>query len=145
MAVLNRVETLEDVAKTLDEQDERRTAILAVIESDLRAAPPVRPVIAAQIIDLSEKTVRNWAAHGLLASSPPGSGKSSRLLLQLSSVHQVRHMLDDARASDDAGTLIDRVYRRLVDATWANRDDLRTSLREMRDGDYEVRVPRAAE
>jgi len=30
----------------------------------------------------------------------------------------------------------------VIDGTWAKRDDLRESLKEMRDGDYVVRVPK---
>lgn len=145
MAVLERVEALEVVVETFPEDDDRRETLRAVIASDLEAGPPVRPVIAAQLIDLSERTVRNWVAHGILTThGGPGTRKTSRLLLDLERVHRVKHLLADLRASDRKSTLIDEVYRRLVDATWRERDDLTESLRQMREGQVEVRVPASA-
>lgn len=145
MAVLERVEALEDVVDTLPEGDARRSQLLAVIASDLEAGPPVRPVIAAQVTDLSEKTVRNWVVHGILTEHTGlGSRKTKRLLLDLERVHRVKNVLTELRSSERKSTLIDEVHRRLVDSTWADRDDLKKSLRQMREGQFEVRVPASA-
>lgn len=59
----------EDVARTLPEDDERRARLLAVSDSALAEQGTIRPVIAASILGLSEKTVCAWAAAGILASS----------------------------------------------------------------------------
>lgn len=143
LAVMERVETLEGVVNSFSPDDERREKLLAVVASELKGAPPVRPVIAAQIVNLSERTVRNWAAHGLLTVwSRPGSGKTARLLLDFERLHLVKSLLNEARASAQPGPLIDQVYRRLVDSTWVTRDDLRQSLREMPAEQGVVRVPK---
>jgi hypothetical protein len=52
------VEVVEDVARTLPEGDERRDRLLAVSESALAEEGTIRPVIAARLLGLSEKTIR---------------------------------------------------------------------------------------
>src|SRR5579863_5014976 len=66
-SLFERVEVVEDVARTLPEDDERRARLLAVSDSALAEEGTVRPVIAARLLGLSEKTVRAWAAAGVLA------------------------------------------------------------------------------
>ena len=66
-SLFERVEAVEDVARTLAEDDERRAKLLAVSDSALAEEGTVRPVIAARLLGLSEKTVRAWAAALLRA------------------------------------------------------------------------------
>ena len=73
--LFQRVETIEEVAGTLPEDDDRRARLLAVSRDALAEEGSVRPVIAAKILGLSEKTVRAWAAAGGQrgAPGPPAS------------------------------------------------------------------------
>lgn len=114
--LLDRIEAVEQVARTLDVDDERRAALMNVVSNDLEAASPVRPITAASLLVLSEKAVRAWAREGVLtvASNRP------RLLLDLERVHEVRHLVDDLRAAGKQEGLLAEVHRRLVDARGSN-------------------------
>ncbi|MDQ1306934.1 MAG: hypothetical protein QG671_2766 [Actinomycetota bacterium] len=136
-AVMERVETVEEVAFSLPKQDERRSKLLAAARSDLAGARPLRPRIAAELLGLSEKTVRAWAAEGVLVVA---SGSSSRLLLDVARVHEVLHLVRELRAAGQTRSLLDEVHRRLVDSTWLERSDLAQSLEQMRRGEGTVRV-----
>lgn len=67
--LLDRVERLEAVAASLPPRDPRRAQLLGVVQEDLEGAAPVRPVVAAEVLHLTEKTVRSWAAEGACCSS----------------------------------------------------------------------------
>jgi hypothetical protein len=137
--LMDRVETLEDIAHTLPTQDARRLRLLEQVRRDLAAAPPMRPRIAAELLGLSEKTVRAWTEEGILRLA---EGQSKRLLLDAQRVHQILHLLKDLRAAGKTAGLLDEVHRRLVDATWLDRKDLAQSLTEMRRGAGTTRVPK---
>ena len=77
--LFERVETIEEVAVTLPQGDDRRTRLLAVSRDALAEEATVRPVIAAKILGLSEKTVRAWADAGLLTTTQ----RSPRMLLDV--------------------------------------------------------------
>src|ERR1700733_10209876 len=87
-SLFERVETVEDVARTLPEDDERRAKLLAVSDSALAEEGTIRPVIAARLLGLSEKTVRSWAEAGVLVVAR----RSRRRLLDVRSVHAVGHL-----------------------------------------------------
>ena len=70
--MFDRVETVQDVAKTLPKDDERRAKLLAGSDAALAEEGTVRPVIAATLLGLSEKTVRAWAKE---ACWPSPSGR----------------------------------------------------------------------
>ena len=108
--LFERVEAVEDVARTLAEDDERRAKLLAVSDSALADEGTVRPVIAARLLGLSEKTVRAWAAAGVLAVAR----RSPRLLLDVRSVHAVSHLVSELRAAGQDRDLLDQVWRRLT-------------------------------
>ena len=78
-SLFERVEIVEDVARTLPEDDERRARLLAVSDSALAEEGTIRPVIAARLLELSEKTVRAWATAGVLTVAQ----RSPRLLLDV--------------------------------------------------------------
>ena len=133
--LMERVETLESVARSLPEQDERRQRLLALVERDLTSAAPLRPRVAAELLGLSEKSIRTWVAEGVLLAAQTSS---PRLLLDVARVHEVLHLIEDLRAAGTSKGLLDEVYRRLVDATWLERDDLQESLGQMRRGEGRV-------
>jgi hypothetical protein len=120
-SMFERVETVEDVAKTLPEDDERRAKLLAVSNAALAEEGTVRPVIAARLLGLSEKTVRAWAKEGVLAVAQ----RTPRLLLDVRSVHEVSHIVRDLRALGRDRDLLDEVWRRLSDAALLERPHLR--------------------
>jgi len=136
-SLFERVEVVEDVARTLPEDDERRARLLAVSDSALAEEGTIRPVIAARLLGLSEKTVRAWAAAGVLAVAQ----RSPRLLLDVRSVHGVSHLVSELRAAGQERDLLDQVWRRLEDAALLDREDLRDSLDQMRRGEGRVLCP----
>jgi len=139
-SLFERVEVVEDVARTLPEGDERRARLLAVSDSALAEEGTIRPIIAARLLGLSEKTVRAWAAAGALAVAQ----RSPRLLLDVRSVHVVSHLISELRAAGQDRDLLDQVWRHLEDAALLDRADLRESLDQMRRGEGRVlraRVP----
>jgi hypothetical protein len=136
-SLFERVETVEDVARTLPEDDERRARLLAVSDSALAEEGTIRPVLAARLLGLSEKTMRAWAAAGVLAVAQ----RSPRLLLDVRSVHTVSHLVSELRAAGQDRDLLDQVWRRLADAALLDREDLRDSLDQMRRGEGRVLRP----
>lgn len=136
-SLFERVEIVEDVARTLPEDDERRAKLLAVSDSALAEEGTIRPVIAARLLRLSEKTVRAWAATGVLAVAQ----RSPRLLLDVRSVHAVSHLVGELRAAGQDRDLLDQVWHRLEDAALLDREDLRGSLDQMRRGEGRVLRP----
>ena len=136
-SLFERVETVEDVAKTLPEDDERRAKLLAVSNAALAEEGTVRPVIAARLLGLSEKTVRAWANEGVLAVAQ----RTPRLLLDVRSVHEVSHIVRDLRALGRDRDLLDEVWRRLSDAALLERPDVRESIEQMRRSEGQVLRP----
>lgn len=122
--LIERIETLERIAATLPAEDDRRLALLDLVEKDLASAHPFRPRIAAEVLDLSEKTVRTWTQQGVLTRA---AGPSSRVLLEVERVHEVLRLLQDLRAAGKTIGLFDEVDRRLADAPVPQRDDLTQS------------------
>lgn len=135
--LLGQVETLEDVASSFDEDDPRRRRLLGVVAGQLASARPLRPRIAAELLKLSEKTIRAWTAEGVLKRA---EGSTSRVLLDVRRVHEVLHLVQDLRAAGKTAGLLDEVHQRLVDATWLEREDLAESLAQMRRGEGITRV-----
>ena len=128
--LLERVEIVEEVANSLDKDDERRGRLLYVSQSALADEREIRPVIAAKLLGLSERTVRAWAEAGVLGivSDHP------RLMLDLVSVHTVVHLVQDLRAAGKERDLLDAVWHRLSDQAVIDRDDLRESMEQMLQG-----------
>ena len=73
-ALIDRVEAVEDVARTLPEHDERRARLLEVSNAALADQGTIRPVIAARLLGLSEKTI-GLGLQGVIAATQrtPGS------------------------------------------------------------------------
>jgi DNA-binding transcriptional MerR regulator len=136
-SLFERVETVEDVARTLAEGDERRVKLLAVSDSELAEEATIRPVLAARLLGLSEKTIRAWASEGVL----PVAQRKPRLLLDVRGVHVILHILRDLRSHGKDRDLLDRVWRRLSDAALLERADLAESIEQMRRGQGRVLRP----
>jgi hypothetical protein len=141
--LFERVEAIEEVANTLPEGDDRRAKLLAVSHDALAEEGSIRPVIAAKILGLSEKTVRAWAAAGLLSSLQ----RSPRLLLDVLSVHEISHILRAVRADGLDRDLLEHVWYRLEDQALFNLDHLQESIEQLRHGEVVVlrRAPDAGE
>lgn len=131
------VEEVEDVANSLPEADDRRRRLLNVSSATLAEEATIRPVIAARLLGLSEKTIRSWADQGVFVVSQ----RAPRLLLDVRSVHEVSHVIRQLRATGRDRDLLDEVWRRLNDNTLANRDDFRESLSQMRRGQGRILRP----
>lgn len=136
-SLFDRVEAVEDVARTLPEDDERRATLLQVSHAALADEGTIRPVIAARLLGLSEKTVRAWAAQGALTVAQ----RTPRLLLDVQSVHVISHIIRDLRALGKDRDLLDEVWRRLSDAALLERPDFSESLGQMRRGEGTVLRP----
>jgi hypothetical protein len=136
-SLFDRVEAVEDVARTLPEDDERRATLLQVSHAALADEGTIRPVIAARLLGLSEKTVRTWAARGALTVAQ----RTPRLLLDVQSVHVISHVVRDLRALGKDRDLLDEVWRRLSDAALLERPDFSESLGQMRRGEGTVLRP----
>jgi hypothetical protein len=136
--LFDTIEELESVASSLAEDDERRHKLDGVVAKTLRQAPPVRPVVAGELLDLTEKTVKAWAREGVLAIH----SQEPRMLLDTVRLHEVLHLVSDLRRAGKTRGLIDEVHRRLSDQSLLDRSDLASSLDEMRSG--KGRVVRSA-
>src|SRR5258706_15398323 len=106
-SLFDRVETVEDVARTLPEDDERRARLLEVSNAALADEGTIRPVIAARLLGLSEKTVRGGGSQGVIVAAQ----RTPRLLLDLQSVHQISHIVRGRRAHGQDRDLLDEVWR----------------------------------
>jgi DNA-binding transcriptional MerR regulator len=135
--LFERVETIEEVAVSLPDGDDRRARLLALSRDALAEEATVRPVIAAKILGLSEKTVRAWADAGLLATRQ----RSPRLLLDVPSVHRVSHVLRELREEGLERDLLQHVWHRLEDQALLDREDLRESISQLQHGDVVVLRP----
>ncbi|MFD9699211.1 hypothetical protein [Lentzea sp. NPDC059081] len=128
--LFDTIEEIESVASSLAVDDERRRKLDGVVARTLRQAPPVRPVVAGELLDLTEKTVKAWAREGVLAIH----SQEPRMLLDTVRLHEVLHLVSDLRRAGKTRGLIDEVHRRLSDRSLLDRPDLATSLDEMRSG-----------
>ncbi|MEU4764873.1 hypothetical protein AB0H12_16595 [Actinosynnema sp. NPDC023794] len=132
--LFDQIEEIEEVASSLSEDDERRRKLHGVVAKALRKAPPVRPVVAGELLELTEKTVKAWAREGVLAIH----SQEPRMLLDAVRLHEVLHVVSDLRRAGKNRALLDEVHRRLSDATLLDRDDLVTSLEQMHRGEGRV-------
>lgn len=132
--LFDRIEEIEEVASSLAEGDERRHKLHGVVAKTLRKAPPVRPVVAGELLDLTEKTVKAWAREGVLAIH----SREPRMLLDAERLHEVLHVVADLRRAGRSRALLDEVHRRLSDSALVERGDLADSLAQMHRGEGRV-------
>src|ERR1035441_7720333 len=140
-SLFERVEAVEEVAETLAEDDERRAKLLAVSNAALAEEGTIRPVIAARLLGLSEKTVRAWATEGVLTIAQ----RTPRLLLDVQSVHAISHIVRELRSLGKDRDPLDEVWRRLArpsaGAAVLEPGDLQESIEQMRRGEGRVLRP----
>ncbi|MBB5806227.1 chromatin segregation and condensation protein Rec8/ScpA/Scc1 (kleisin family) [Saccharothrix ecbatanensis] len=132
--LFDRIEEIEEVASSLAEGDERRRKLNGVVTKTLRKAPPVRPVVAGELLDLTEKTVKAWAREGVLAIH----SREPRMLLDAERLHEVLHVVAELRRAGRSRALLDEVHRRLSDSALLERADLADSLAQMHRGEGRV-------
>jgi DNA-binding transcriptional MerR regulator len=87
-------------------------------------------VVAAHVLDLSEKTIRTWTGEGLLKSTK----EHGRVVLEPERLHEVAHLVRELRAAGKKHDLITAVWARLQDQALLDRPDLQESLDQMRQG-----------
>jgi len=132
--LFEQIEEIEEVASTLSEDDVRRHKLVGVVAKALRQAPPIRPIVAGELLDLTEKTVKAWAREGVLAIS----SQEPRMLLDAERLHEVLHLVSDLRRAGKNRGLLDEVHRRLSDLALLDRTDLAASLEQMHRGEGRV-------
>jgi DNA-binding transcriptional MerR regulator len=130
--LFDRVEKVEEVAAAPNLDDKQRAVLQEVAHQALLEGGPVRVSIAAQILDLSERTVRSWAKEGVLVAA---ESPSSRVLLDPECLHEVLHLIRDIRARGRDRNLLEHVWYRLSDQALRERTDLQDSLAQMRRGE----------
>ena len=128
--LISQVERLEQIASSLPAQDERRQVVQDVIGEMIADAQPVRAVVAARLLQVSEKTVRAWREENVLVAAQD----HPRLGLALDRVHEVMHLVKDLREAGQTTGLLEEVYHRLIDAQWLDNQDLAESLSAMERG-----------
>jgi hypothetical protein len=122
--LLANVEAIEEVAGTLPSGAPGRDKLYDVAENLLASAMPIRPVVAADLLDLTEKTVRAWANEGVLLVSE----QEPTMRLEPRRVHEVLHLVREIRRIGRTRGLLDEVHRRLSDQALLEREDLAESL-----------------
>jgi hypothetical protein len=122
--LLANVEAIEEVAGTLPSGAPGRDKLYDVAENLLASAMPIRPVVAADLLDLTEKTVRAWANEGVLLVSE----QEPTMRLEPRRVHEVLHLVREIRRIGRTRGLLDEVHRRLSDQALLEREDLTESL-----------------
>ncbi len=138
--LLSVVDDVAEVADTLPSSDPRRGKLLGAIAKTLAAAPPVRPIVAARLLGLSDKTVRAWAREGVLVIQQD----EPRVLLDATRLYEVVALVHDLREAGKTRGLLDEVWRRLTDRALLDREDLAESLEQMRRGEGRTVRPRPA-
>jgi uncharacterized protein (UPF0335 family) len=131
--LLDRVERVEAAAEQIeDQQPAVASELRSVAEDALCKAEPIRLKIAASLLDLSDRTVRTWVDEGVLAlvSEHPRRVDPVRL-------HRVLHLVRELREAGRNRDLINAVWYRLQDAALLDREDLKTSLQQLRKGQVE--------
>lgn len=108
--LFEQVAEIEEVASTLAVDDERRRKLHGVVAKALRGAPPVRPVVAGELLALTEKTVKAWAREGVLAIH----SQEPRMLLDATRLHEVLHVVAALRRAGRSRGLLEEVHRRLA-------------------------------
>ncbi|MCK2237575.1 MULTISPECIES: hypothetical protein [unclassified Crossiella] len=128
------IEVIEEVAETLPRNDDRRLRLLSLAEKRLAGALPVRPAVAGELLELTEKTVRAWASEGVLTIAQV----DPTLRIDVRRLHQVRLLVEDLRQAGRSRGLLDEVHRRLSDQALLDRLDLAESLAQMNRGEGRV-------
>jgi DNA-binding transcriptional MerR regulator len=128
---VERIEQLEDVVVSLDDSDPRRTKINTVVMSEIKELSPMRATIAAQLLDVSEKTVRAWVEAGVLTPQT----RSPRLLIDPARVIEARRIVRELRSKGRVHDLLDELYFQLSDRDLVRSAEFVRSAEQMRRGE----------
>jgi hypothetical protein len=123
--VFNRIDDLDEVAYSFPDHDDRCQRLLDVADATLAQEAPIRPTVAASLLDVDEKTVREWADNGVLTIAT----KRPRLLLDIVSVYEISRLIRDLRTMDDDQGLLDETWRSLSDRAPADTVDIQSRSR----------------
>jgi hypothetical protein len=107
--LFTRIDDLDEVAFSFPDHDDRCERLLDVAEATLAEEAPIRPTVAASLLHVDEKTVREWANNGVLTIV----SRRPRLLLDAVSVYEVSRLIRDLRVLDDDRELLDEMWRTL--------------------------------
>lgn len=127
-----RVKAVEDIAGRLqDEYPAEAGELLEVARGALADAAPVSSVVAANLLSVSETTVRAWVRAGVLRRAP---GPGARAL-DPARLREVVLLAADLRRHGERRDLREALWRRLQDDALAQREDLAESLAQMQAGE----------
>jgi hypothetical protein len=107
--LFDRIDELDQVAYSHPDHDDRVQRLLEVADATLAEEAPIRPSVAATLLHVGEKTVREWADNGALIIAT----RQPRLLLDPRSVYEVSRLIRDLRAMEDDGEPLDEMWRGL--------------------------------
>ena len=136
--LFEHVEKIEGIADAPNLDETQRAELREVARQAVAESDPVRVAVAAHILSLSERSVRAWAKEGVLTRAVGGS---SRLLLDPARLHEVLHLVKDLRERGKDRNLLESVWYRLSDQALLERQDLKESLEQMRQGKGRVVRP----
>jgi hypothetical protein len=107
--IFDRIDDLDEVAFSFPENDDRCERLLEVADATLAEEAPIRPTVAASLLGVDERTVREWADNGVLTIAT----RRPKVLLDAVSVYEVSRLIRDLRGLDDP-ELLDDMWRGLV-------------------------------
>src|SRR5687768_17350020 len=108
--LFNRIDDLDEVAFSFPDQDDRCDRLLEVADATLAEEAPIRPTVAASLLGVDEKTIREWADNGVLTIA----SRRPRLALDPTSVYEISRLMRDLRAMDDDREMLDEMWQRLA-------------------------------
>jgi hypothetical protein len=129
--VFDRVEEIEDVVEKLAEREPEAVARLQQVASEaLASAGPIPLSVAAELLQLSPRTITTWANEGVLRVVAHKPKQVDPVQL-----HQVKHLVEELRAAGRNRDLVTAVWYRLQDQAALDREDLAESLEQFRRGE----------
>lgn len=130
--LFDRVDKVLNVADNIRREHPRYAAeLVQASRSALSSAQPVRVRIAAVLLSVSDKTIRDWIHEGVLTTR---SGQRRVQSLDPERLHKVVHLVQDLRASGQNRDLRASLWNKLQDSALLDRDDLAESLGQLRTG-----------
>lgn len=130
--LFDRVDKVLNVADNIrEEHPEYAAELVQASRSALSSASPVRVRIAAVLLSVSDKTIRDWIHEGVLTTR---SGQRRVQSLDPERLHKVIHLVQELRASGQSRDLRTSLWHMLQDSALLDRDDLAESLGQLRAG-----------
>jgi hypothetical protein len=132
VSAVDLVEDLIELEKLAEQEHDadRRKRLVALADRWAEREAGAKVSEAANILGVSQPTVRAWIAADLLATIPD----RSPVRIELSSLAAVKRAVDEIRKIQDDPQLIAYVYRVLRDRALLARPDVQQGLEEYRAG-----------